>query len=93
MDIQPKKPGMAKKSIIIIAVLILILAAIIIWQKKSIAPSNLNQTLPPGAPGNNQLNQQSLGDTTGEINQDLEGVNVADLEQEFKNIDADLNNL
>lgn len=84
---------MAKKPIIIIFVLILVLAAIIFWQKKSIAPSNLNQTLPPETPDNKQSNQQLLGDTTGEINQDLEGINVTDLEQEFKDIDADLNNL
>jgi len=93
MDTQTKKPGMTKKSIIIITVLILVLAAVIIWQKKSIAPSILDQTLPPGTPDNKQTNQQPLGDTTGEINQELEGIDITDLEQEFKDIDADLNNL
>ncbi len=96
MDTQTKKSGMGKKSIIIIAFLILVLVVIIASQKKSMAPTNtLNQApAPTTAPtGNQQSAVQPPNDKMASINQDLQGVNLTDLENEFKDIDANLKNL
>lgn len=94
MDTQTKKSGMGKKSIIIIAFLILVLVVIIASQKKSMAPTNTLNQAPAAAPtGNQQSAVQPPNDKMASINQDLQGVNLTDLENEFKDIDANLKNL
>ncbi len=90
MDTQTKKPTINKKTIAIIIVLILILAFVIIWQKKPIAPGTYNTNT------DNKNTESGLGasdDTTASINQDLVGISINSLDEEFTSIDADLNKL
>ena len=64
--------------------IIIIVAVVLVlwWQWQSGDLGNLPQL--PGV---------SEGDTTGQIQQDLEQINVGDIDQEFQNIDAELNKL
>lgn len=93
MDTQPKKPKISKKAIVVIIVLAIILAGVIIWQKKSIAPESEEGMFPSGVPAGNDQTPEPQDDKTAAINEDLEGINLEALEDEFKDIDADLNNL
>lgn len=71
-----------KKLIWIIVIIVIVIVGFLIWGSKSSRVS-----APTGAevvPGN---------DTTAAINQDLSGLDVGDLNEEFQSIDADLNQL
>lgn len=97
MDTQPKKPKVSKKALIVIIVLVIILAVIIVWQRKSLAPGVGNGLYPEGATEDTKTDNGSQDglqdDKTSVIDEDLGGINLDDLENEFKEIDADLNNL
>lgn len=74
------------KTTIVIAAIVIIIVLVAIWFWKV---NNSVEKIDEGA-----FNETStIGDTTEEINQQLEGIAPGDLEQEFKDIDADLNNL
>ena len=47
----------------------------------------------PSTEGLLQLPEVSDNDTTAQIMQDLDGINLGDINQEFEAIDAELNNL
>jgi len=81
------------KKVVTIVVAVLIVGALAFWLSKrgSEIPGTtggktpvLNGTTGEGATG---------GDTTGEINAEIESIDVGDIDSEFKDIDADLNNL
>ena len=77
---------MQKKNIIII-IFALVVVILIIWlfaarEQSTFQPSAENQDLT--APAN---------DSAPNISQDLEGIDVGDLNQEFQAIDSDLNSL
>ncbi len=94
MDTQNQKPRKSfKKALVIIIVLIVLLVAV--WLLRSKLPVlNAPDELPSG-----EFSEDAgtLGDAaddqTSAINEDLGGVDLGDLEQEFKDIDQDLNNL
>lgn len=79
------------KNIIIAIVIILILAILglglwywyWLFQRVEIVPT-------PAVP---TVEESAVGDTTGVINQELEGIDVNGLDPTFKEIDAELENL
>lgn len=78
------------KNIIIAIVIILILAVfgagLWYWQNQRAEISPV-----PSVPAAEEV--PAVGDTTGVINQELEGVDVNGLDPNFKEIDAELENL
>ncbi len=73
-----------KKTLWIIIVVAVIAALAWLWQSGIYRPST--QGLP-------QLPRVSETDTTIQIQQDLDQIDVGDIDQQFKSIDADLNGL
>ena len=53
----------------------------------------LFQQKEPSTEGLPQLPEVSDNDTTAQIMQDLDGINLGDINQKFEAIDAELNNL
>ncbi len=85
-------PSKQKKSVawIISAIIILaIIIAVSVWQnaktpfKEESADTNEIGDVPT----------DSLEDTTPVINEEIDSININDLEQEFKNLDKDIENL
>ncbi len=83
MDTQMSEQGSSKKGLILVIVIVIIVAVVGWWwiSKNKSAPAE-EQT----AVEESQFTEES-------INKDLESVNTGDLEKEFQDIDADLNNL
>jgi hypothetical protein len=74
--------------IVLAIVVIVVLAGVWYWARKSIVRPVL--TPPPTKPGEKVTPKE---DSTTAINQELGGIEVLDLEGEFKEIDQDLNSL
>ena len=78
------------KTLLIIIVIIAAIAGFWLWNsnksEEGLGPIPNTQGLP-------QLPPVSNGDTTTQIQEDLNKIDLGDIEQQFKNIDADLNSL
>lgn len=76
---------------ILAIVLVLIIVGVWLWQSRSVDEQIVPQTIgDQNQPPESVLPQY---DTTSSIIQDLEGIDIKDLESEFKDIDVDLNKL
>lgn len=73
-----------RKTLWIIVIIVVILVGLWLWRSRIPQPST--QGLP-------KLPRISETDTITKIQQDLNQINVGDIEQQFKSIDADLNGL
>jgi flagellar basal body-associated protein FliL len=81
-----------KKSPILAIVLVLIVIVILVgvwywWTKKSVTPTT---PLPSGKPAEKITTKE---DSVAAINQDLDSLKILNLDQEFNDIDQDLNSL
>ncbi|TSC90605.1 MAG: hypothetical protein G01um10142_352 [Parcubacteria group bacterium Gr01-1014_2] len=74
---------MPKTLLIIVIIVALAVVGYWFWQSRIQEPGS-------GLP---KIPQVSDEDTTKQINQDLDQINLGDIDAEFKNIDVDLNNL
>jgi flagellar basal body-associated protein FliL len=74
--------------IVLVIVVIVVLAGVWYWARKSIVRPV--PTPPPTKPVEKVTPKE---DSTAAINQELEGIEILDLEGEFKEIDQDLNSL
>lgn len=76
---------MSKKSLIILLIILFILisAAILIFKKSTVnAPADGNENV-----------QTMKGDSVEAVNQDLDKIDIGNLDEDFKEIDQDINSL
>lgn len=95
MDTQNQKPGKSsKKALVIIITLVVLLVAVWLLRSKLPVINAPDAQLPSGEFSEDAGTAgDTADDQTSAINEDLEGVDLGDLEQEFKDIDEDLNTL
>ena len=79
------------KTLLIIIVIIAAIAGFWLWNSNESEEGSLEPI--PSAEGLPQLPEVSQGDTTGQIQEDLDKIDVGDIDKQFENIDADLNSL
>ncbi|MEK7537168.1 MAG: hypothetical protein AAB584_01875 [Patescibacteria group bacterium] len=79
------------KILLIIIVIIAAIAGFWLWSSNKSDEGLLEST--PSAEGLPQLPEVSEGDTTSQIQEDLDNIDLGDIDKQFENIDADLNNL
>lgn len=76
---------------LIIIVIIAAIAGFWLWNANKSEEGLLRPT--PSAEGLPQLPPVSSGDTTSQIQEDLDKIDLGDIDEQFENIDADLNSL
>ena len=79
------------KTLLIIIVIIAAIAGFWLWNSNKLEEGLLEPT--PVSQGLPQLPEVSQGDTTSQIQEDLDKIDVGDIDNQFENIDTDLNNL
>ncbi|OIO48908.1 MAG: hypothetical protein AUJ39_01840 [Parcubacteria group bacterium CG1_02_42_13] len=72
---------------VVVLLLVVAIVGIVIWQMQS------NYTPPTGEPVATPPPSETPSDSTTQINQSLDDVDLGNLDQEFQQIDADLNSL
>jgi cell division protein YceG involved in septum cleavage len=75
-------------ALVVIVILVLIVGGVIYWQSKREIPP-----LPPVSKEVTRTKGPGKDDSTDTIFKDLESVDIGNLDQEFKEIDQDLNSL
>lgn len=76
----------SKNKFIVIVIVIVIIAVFAWWYFSNNQNSSMEESVDIGVTEESQFTPEA-------INQDLDSVDAGDLDQEFKDIDADLNNL
>lgn len=79
------------KTLLIIIVIIAAIAGFWLWNSNKSEKGLLGPT--PAVEGLPQLLEVSKGDTTGQIQEDLDKIDLGDIDKEFESIDSELNNL
>jgi len=79
------------KALLIIIVIIAAIAGFWLWNLNKSEQDLLGPI--PGDEGLPQLPEVSSGDTTSQIQEDLNKIDLGDIDKQFENIDADLNSL
>lgn len=79
------------KTLLVVIVIIAAAAGFWLWNSNKSEKTSLEPA--PGAEGLPQLPEVSGGDTTKGIQQDLDQIDLGDIDKQFENIDAGLNNL
>lgn len=87
-----EKPAKPFKNVLMIMAVVIVLFLVWFWFSQS---NKTNEEVVPSIPENqDQMVENTVtDDSTSSIMNDLEGIDINDLEGEFKDIDADLNNL
>ncbi|MBI4117179.1 MAG: hypothetical protein HY451_00590 [Parcubacteria group bacterium] len=79
------------KTLLAIIVIIAAIAGFWLWNSNKTEEGSLGPT--PDAESLPQLPEVSEGDTTVQIQEDLDSVEMGDIDSQFENIDGDLNKL
>lgn len=79
------------KNLLVIIVIIAAIAGFWLWNSNRLEESSLEPT--PGTEGLPQLPEVSEGDTTSQIQADLDKIDLGDVDKQFESIDSDLNSL
>lgn len=97
MDTQNQKPAVKfKKAWLIIIIFAIILIGVWLLTSKQLSQKTGNEESQNQETAGNQSETPAANenqDTTANISGELQGVDLGDVEQEFKNIDSDLNAL
>lgn len=88
-----EKPARPFKTVLLVLAVVIVLVLVWLWFSRPKSKMD-EETAPPIPESQEQVTEDAAaGDSTPSILNELEGIDVNDLQGEFKDIDADLNKL